>query len=169
MAPDLSYLLALAALILVIGAALHDVATRTVPNWFSIGIVAAGLLLRILAGDLLYGAAFAILVFAAAATLWWFNLMGGADAKLLGATALVVSPLAIPSLIVQTALAGGVLALAYLVLSWVVRRPAPGRRRTLMGRVAKAELWRLSRRGPLPYATAIAAGSVLTLSPQFWG
>lgn len=164
-----SLILATTALILLIGAALHDVATRTVPNWFSVAIAVAGLVLRAMAGDLVYGLLFAALVFAAATFLWWLRLMGGADAKLLGATALLVSPLAIPSLLVLTALCGGVLALAYLVLSRVVRRPAPGRRRTLLGRLAKAELWRLSRRGPLPYATAIAAGSVVTLSPHLWG
>jgi prepilin peptidase CpaA len=162
-------LLAGVALVLVLGAAMHDVATRTVPNWFSAGIAAAGLLMRLCAGDLMFGLIFASVVFAGATLLWWLRLMGGADAKLFGATALAVSPVGIPGLLIFTALAGGVLALAYLISSRMVRRPAPGRRRTLLGRIAKAELWRLSRRGPLPYATAIAAGSAVTLSPQLWG
>jgi len=157
------------ALILLVGAAVHDLATRTVPNWFSLAIACAGVGMRLLAGDIVSGAAFAALVFAGAAVLWWFRLMGGADVKLLGATALVVSPMGIPPMLLLTALSGGVLALAYLILSRMVPRPAPGRRRTLLGRIAKAERWRLSRRGPLPYATAIAAGSAVTLSPLFWG
>jgi prepilin peptidase CpaA len=162
-------ILATVVLVLLAGAAAHDVATRTVPNWFSAGIAAAGIVMRLLAGDLRYGLVFALAVFAGAAALWWFRLMGGADAKLLGAVALVVPPLAIPGLLLVTALCGGALALVYLVLSRMVTRPRPGRRRTLLGRVAKAELWRLSRCGPLPYATAIAAGSAVALSPQLWG
>lgn len=156
-------------MVLLAGAAVHDVATRTVPNWFSVGIAAAGILMRLVTGDLLLGVIFALVVFAGATLLWWFRLMGGADAKLFGATALAVSPVGIPAMLVVTALAGGILALTYLILSRMVRRPAPGRRRTMLGRIAKAELWRLSRRGPLPYATAIAAGSAITLSPQLWG
>lgn len=164
-----SAILLFAVLALLVGAAAHDLATRTVPNWVSVAISAAGVLIRLMSGDLTMGVAFAAAVFTGAALLWRFNLMGGADAKLLGAVALVASPAGIPSVLVLTALCGGVLALTYLLLSHVVGRPAPGRRRTILGRLAKAELWRLSRRGPLPYATAIAAGSVVTLSPQLWG
>jgi prepilin peptidase CpaA len=165
----LTVILAGVALALLLGAGVHDFATRTVPNWAPAGVAGAGLALRLLTGDLIYGLGFAFLVFAAAVAIWRAGLMGGADAKLLGAAALAAPPVGIPNLLLLTALSGGVLAVCYLVLSYVVSRPPPGRRRTMIGRIAKAERWRLSRRGPLPYAAAIAAGGVVALSPQIWG
>jgi prepilin peptidase CpaA len=37
--------------------------------------------------------------------------------------------------------------------------------RPLVRRVLRAEAWRINRRGPLPYAFAIAGGAILTLLP----
>jgi prepilin peptidase CpaA len=169
MSTDLPMIAAAFALVLLVGAALHDIATRTVPNCVPAGIVAAGIALRLLAGDLAFGLVTAFAVFAAATVLWLRGLMGGADAKLLGAAALTASPVGIPTLLLSTALFGGVLALIYLISSRFVTAPAPGRRMTLVGRFAKAERRRLQRRGPLPYATAIACGGVLTLTPILLG
>jgi prepilin peptidase CpaA len=152
-------------LALVVGAALHDVAVRTVPNWVSIVLLAVGVAARIIDGDLLLGLGVAAIVFAFAVFLWFRGWMGGGDTKLLGAVALIAPPGRIPELLLMTALCGGVLALFYLAMSYVVKRPAGGRRQTLLARLAKAECWRLSRRGPLPYAVAIAGGSILSLSP----
>jgi prepilin peptidase CpaA len=79
--------------------------------------------------------------------------------KLIPAVALVLPPSGTPGLILSVALAGGVLALIYLALSFVVPRPGPGPRRGFLARVLKAEAWRLHRHGPLPYALAIAVGA----------
>jgi prepilin peptidase CpaA len=165
MSPALSDLTVVVGLALMLGAALHDLAVRTVPNWVAVALLLVGIAARLLSGDLLLGLAVAAAVFAAAAVLWLRRLMGGGDTKLLGAIALVVPPSRLPDLLLMTALCGGVLALYYLAMSYVVGRPAPGRRRTFLARLAKAERWRLSRRGPLPYAVAIAGGSILSLSP----
>ena len=156
-------------LVLLIGAALHDLAVRTVPNCFPATLVALGLVARALAGDLLPGLAVALLVFGGAALLWLRGIMGGGDVKLLGAVALVAPPAKCPDLLLMTALCGGVLAMLYLALSYLVARPECGRRHTLLGRLLKAERWRLSRRGPLPYATAIAGGSLISLLPLLAG
>jgi len=156
-------------LALLLGAALHDVAVRTVPNCVPVALAALGVAARLLDGSLLLGLAVAGAVFVVAVLLWLRGLMGGGDAKLLGAAALVAPPGRIPDLLLMTALCGGVLALFYLAMSRVVARPAGGTRRTMLGRIAKAERWRLSRRGPLPYATAIAGGSIIALSPLVAG
>jgi prepilin peptidase CpaA len=42
-----------------------------------------------------------------------------------------------------------------------VPAPRPGRPHSLIARIAKAEAWRLRRRGPLPYGAAIAAGALV--------
>jgi prepilin peptidase CpaA len=156
-------------LVLLLGAALHDVAVRTVPNCISVALLILGLIARLLAGDLLVGVAVALAVFAVAVLLWFWRLMGGGDTKLLGAVALVAPPERVLDVMLMTALCGGLLALFYLAMSRVVGRPAEGGRATFLGRLAKAEQWRLSRRGPLPYAVAIAAGSLISLSPLVAG
>ena len=146
-------------------AALHDVAFRTVPNWTNIALASAGLTIRALHHDLLASLAVAAGLFALLALLWTRGLLGGGDVKLAGAAALAVPPLAVPSFVLAVSVAGGVLALLDLLLSLVVPRPAPGARRSLPARLLAAEAWRVHRRGPLPYAAAVAAGCLFTLLP----
>ena len=154
----------LAAALLVV-AALHDLALRIIPNAIPIGLVCIGTLLRVHQGSILIGSAFALAVFAAAFFCWRRGWMGGGDVKLLGATALVVSPFQVGSFLVLTAQCGGLLAVTYLILSRTVRLPAPGRLgdRGTLGRVLRAERWRICRGAPLPYCFAIAAGGITLL------
>ena len=151
-------------LVLLLGAALHDIAVRTVPNCIALALLPLGIIARLIAGDLLLGIGVAAAVFAVGIALWLLGVMGGGDTKLLGAVALVSPPSHLPDLLLMTALCGGGLALFYFVMSYVVTRPPKGRPQTILARFAKAERWRLSRRGPLPYAVAIAVGSLLSLS-----
>lgn len=150
-------------LLLLLVAALHDVALRSVPNWLALALLAVGLALRLAdgGGALIWGglAAFAILLITF--IFWRLEWMGGGDVKLLTAAALFVKPMLIPMLISGTAIAGGVLALIYLVASFVVKRPLGGKPKTKLGRLLRCEQWRLHRRGPLPYAAAIAAGGFI--------
>jgi len=169
MSPVLTHTTVVVGLAVLLGAALHDVAVRTVPNCVVAALALLGIAARLLAGDFVVGPTVAAVVFLIASLLWLRGLMGGADAKLLGAVALVAPPARIPELLLMTALCGGVLALFYLAMSYLVTRPEGGARQTLLGRLAKAERWRLSRRGPLPYATAIAGGSIISLSPLVAG
>jgi len=161
----LADLTVVAGLGLLLGAALHDLAVRTVPNWMAISLLPVGAAARLLGGDLMLGVIAATCVFAAAVGLWLLGLMGGGDCKLLGAVALVAPPGRLPEFLLATALCGGVLAIVYFVLSQLITRPMQGRPLTIVGRIVKAERWRLSRRGPLPYAIAIAGGGVLSLAP----
>jgi prepilin peptidase CpaA len=147
-------------------AASHDVATRTVPNWVSIGILACGLVLQAITGHLLTAIGLGLLVFLLAIALWLRGWLGGADVKLLGAAAVAVTPHSVGSLLLAVSLAGGVLALFYLTLSYLLVRPRPGPRNHFLSRLIKAELWRIHRRAPLPYAVAIAIGAFLTLFPS---
>jgi prepilin peptidase CpaA len=147
-------------------AALHDVATRTVPNWVSIVLLACGLVLQAIAGHLLAATGLGLLVFLLATALWLRGWLGGADVKLLGAAAVAVTPGSVSALLLAVSLAGGVLALVYLTLSRLLARPQPGTRQRFLQRLIKAELWRIHRRAPLPYAVAIAIGALLTLYPS---
>lgn len=155
-------ILALASLALA-AAALHDIAARTIPNRLSLAIAGAGLLARVLADELLPGLLVGGLVFLLGWAAWRCRVMGGGDVKLLAACALLVPPAAAPGLVLAVALAGGVLALAYLGLRPWVAAPAPARPAPLFARARRAEAWRIRRRGPLPYGVAIALGTFFTL------
>lgn len=148
---------------LLVFAAARDIATRVVPNWVSMAILACGCVLQASVGSLIVASGLGLLVFVAAAFMWHRGWLGGADVKLLGAAAVAVAPVSVTGLLLAVSLAGGVLALFYLSLSRLVRRPLPGPRKSLLPRVMKAELWRIRRRAPLPYAVAIAVGGLLTL------
>jgi prepilin peptidase CpaA len=154
-------LLLIVGLILLAFSGLHDFGFRTVPNWVSAALFCLGAALRLLDGSphgLLWslGISFAVLLFTF--MFWRFGWMGGGDVKLLTAAAMFVPPPLVPFLISGTALAGGALSILYLAASLLVKRPRGARPQGFLGRVLRCEHWRLSRRGPLPYAAAIAAG-----------
>lgn len=153
---------------LLIFAALHDIAARTIPNTASLLLAVAGLWLRVLDGQLIGALALGAILFALGLACWLRGWMGGGDVKLISAAAIFVPPALVGSMIVATSLAGGVVGLIYLLARTIARRtgtapratPRP-RRGSLSGflaRVLRAEHWRLLRGTPLPYASAIAAG-----------
>lgn len=150
------------ALLLAAGA--EDFATRLVSNRLSLALALCGVGLRWREGALWIGLLAALAVFLAGAFCWRRGWLGGGDVKLLGAAALFVAPARIPALLLATSLAGGVLALLYLALA-ALPPAAPARPRAawLPARLLRIERWRIRRHGPLPYASAIAAGAVFTL------
>jgi prepilin peptidase CpaA len=145
---------------LLLVAGLHDTAVRTIPNWIPASLVVAGLILRVQQGNVMAGLGTAALLLTILGVLWLRGFIGGGDMKLIPAVALVLPPSGAPAFVLSVAIAGGVLALVYLALSLVVRRPSPGPRHGLLARLLKAEAWRIHRRGPLPYAVAIAIGAL---------
>ncbi len=155
-----------AGAVLLLAAALHDVMARTVPNGLAAAIAVAGLATQAIQGSFLAGVPAALLVFVLAALAWRRGWMGGGDVKLLGATALLVPPELVPSLLAAVALSGGLLALPYLVARRRLPRPDPRASRPpgLLSRAVRAERWRLRRGGPMPYAVAIASGAFFVLS-----
>jgi len=156
-----------AGLALLLAAALHDVAFRTVPTTLAAALACCGAVLRLSAGDLLPGFAAAALVFAAALLCWLRRWMGGGDVKLLAAAALLVAPVQVPLMLVSVSIAGGCLALPYLAGRHRPAAPqkaaAAHRPAGLAARILRAERWRLGRGGPLPYAVAICVGVGTTL------
>ena len=162
--------LLLGAALLII-AALHDVAARTIPNWASLCLAGLGLWLRWQDGHVFTGLILGLIVFCVATFCWLRGWMGGGDVKLLAAAAIFVPPAHVGNMILAIAMAGGVVGLFYLASrAWLRRRSATdqsGRRgprpRRLLARVLRAERWRLLRGGPLPYASAIAAGTLFVI------
>jgi prepilin peptidase CpaA len=144
---------------LLIVAVLYDLAVRMIPNYIPLGLLTIGVILRLLQGEMLSGVGISALLAVGTLILWFTGVLGGGDMKLIPTAALTLPPDSILHFVTYVALAGGVLACIYLVLSLVVQRPDPGLRAGLLPRVFKAEAWRVSRRGPLPYAVAIASGA----------
>lgn len=149
-------------------ASLNDIATRTIPDRASLGLVLIGAALRLADGSALAALAASVVIFLLAGACWRFGWLGGGDVKLLAAATWIVSPALVPQLVLTTALAGGVLACVYLALSLparTARAPAPtAPPQTLAARILRVEWRRIKRRAALPYGCAIAAATLLTLS-----
>lgn len=109
-------LVALAAACLA-AAAWRDLAVRRIPNAAAAGLALTGLALRALEGIGPLGAslAAAALLFALLFLGFARGILGGGDVKLATAAALGLPPAGVWMLVVATALAGGVLSLAYLL------------------------------------------------------
>ncbi len=164
----MSILLAGVAVVSLVYAALHDLAVRTVPNWVSALLLVFGAGIRLIDHDLLHALGAALVLFLMLFVIWVAGLMGGGDVKLWAASALLIPPSwrAEFMFVANVMLLGGGLAILYLLLSVVVRRPAASCAGSYPRRFLRAELWRIRRRAPLPYACAIAGGTLAVLLPQ---
>jgi prepilin peptidase CpaA len=150
-------------LVLLCLAALHDVLARTIPNWIAATMAAAGLPLFWLAQGPADRLLAAVLLFGGAILCWRLGWLGGGDAKLLGATGLVLPPDRVAGALIAIGLAGAVLALPYLACRGRIARPGAVRPSALLARAWRAERFRLRRGGPLPYGVAIAVGATVGL------
>jgi prepilin peptidase CpaA len=164
---------------LLISAALHDIATRTVPNWVPLCLLMAGICLRIADHTPGWGVIAACVVFAVTLLCWRRGWMGGADVKLFTASAILVPPKLVCSMVLASSLAGGALVLIYLMLRLFVGRlprgqpvgqpagqpggPPVGRPAAFLSRIWRVERRRIRRLESLPYASAIAAGALSIL------
>jgi len=151
-------------LALLVIAAWRDVATRTIPNWISLLLLALGAV-RFLQDPsaLVQSAGAALLLFLLLLVFYSRGFIGGGDVKLMTALAVGLSPLDSYRFVVATAIAGGILAVAYVMTSFRLPEQPMTKRTSLLGRVAAIESWRIRKRGPLPYGVAIAAGGAFVL------
>lgn len=167
MPPELP--LQIAVILLVAGlmafACWRDLAIRTLPDGLAIGLAVTGIAWQAVLGDLGWSLMAAGLVFCAAGLAWRLGALGGGDVKLLVACALLPGAAAVPQSILITALAGGLLSVAY-VLGQRFAPAIPARRGALPARVWRAEIWRVRRGGPLPYAVAVTAGTLVSMLGQ---
>ncbi len=149
---------------LLIYGAIHDVVGRTIPNRIALLIALIGLLQAARGHTLLASALVSAAIFAAGFLAYRQGLLGGGDVKLLAATSLLISPWRVPLQLEAIAIAGGLLAILYLLAGTLVPAPAPARPPHRLGRALRVEMWRIRRRGPLPYGVAIAFGTVTLLA-----
>jgi prepilin peptidase CpaA len=164
---------ALAASALLLLAAWCDVATRTIPDGVSVALAALGLLMRVAEGPIaaMVSLLLAAVLFAAFLPLHARGAIGGGDVKLMTALAVGLSPPATLDFLLTTVMAGGLLGVVYLALRLLPHPSvlAPQPQAWPPRRILALERRRVSRRGPLPYAVAIAAGGILTLMKPLGG
>jgi prepilin peptidase CpaA len=138
----------------VLFAAWRDVAEMLIPNWCSIALAvlfvpaaaAAGLTLEQFGWHIAFGS----LVLAACAALFFLGVFGGGDAKMLAACSLWTGMSGSLEFVLWTALAGGLLSGALILL----RR----------ARIPATKAWArrlLSPEEGAPYVVAIAAGAIM--------
>ncbi|MET0274121.1 MAG: prepilin peptidase [Phenylobacterium sp.] len=142
---------------LVIVGALRDATSYTIPNWISLGLIAAfplaGLALGLPLGAMAMHAGVGAAALAAGMAMFAMRWIGGGDAKLLAASALWLGWPAALTFLLVTALAGGALTLMLLSLRSAALRPL-----ALLG-----PRWfsRLAEPGEnVPYGVAIAVGAL---------
>ena len=155
-----SFILPVVCIALVLVASLHDIVARTIPNCLVLILAAVGVTMGVLGGHLAGSLIVATGVFVLASLCWRRGWMGGGDVKLLGAAALGIMPSFVFTFAAAVAIAGGVLALFYLIAKKFVPTSASLRPDGVYARALRVERWRIARGGPLPYACAIAAGAV---------
>ncbi len=160
------FILPLASALLLLAAALSDLAWRIIPNRIPVLVACAGLVSQFLIGDPAWALIGAVGVFAFCVVLWRLNVIGGGDVKLLAAVALCVPPANLLGLYMAIALTGTALGVLYLLLRPVMRRLLPhflARPVSLWRRVVRVEFWRIRRGRSLPYGIAIATGTLTIL------
>jgi prepilin peptidase CpaA len=179
-AMDATYILLFSSVLLMAVAGIHDVATRTVPNWIPGLLLLIGVALRCLCGPVLHGLLCAAIVFVVTAFFWRRRWMGGADVKLLTVAVLLVPPSPTDPymslvffLLLSVALAGGLLVFLYLGLRLILRygpsfrrsvqKKIRGRRARMLTRISRIEGRRIRRLESLPYASAIALGTIFVI------
>jgi prepilin peptidase CpaA len=108
----------IAALVLLIVGAWRDIATRTIPDTVSLLLLTIGGMTRITEGPpaIFLSLVTALLLFVLLLIAFSRGLIGGGDVKLMTALAVGLAPFDTCRFVVATAIAGGVLGVAYLLL-----------------------------------------------------
>jgi len=145
--------------------AYYDLLTRRIPNTLSIAILALGMIRMALVADpvaVCHTLADTMLIFVATFLLFWRGMIGGGDAKLVAAMALLIGHQKLFDFLFFMSAFGGVLGLAVLARD----KLAPRLARLEFARAGRfvPELgWPAQRDSTVPYGVAIAAAGVITL------
>tara|TARA_B100000676_G_scaffold286750_1_gene316633 strand:- start:1940 stop:2440 length:501 start_codon:yes stop_codon:yes gene_type:complete len=151
---------------LVMPAVYYDITERRIPNrLLAIFILIIPVTLFFTQGAEALPLHFAAAAVTLAATIifWAIGWLGAGDAKLLTLVAMVAGWPLVPALLINTALCGLVLALVAILLKGSLRQA--GQRLYAAVRGASAtDMAEETPQAKLPYAVAIAAGAVLTVT-----
>jgi prepilin peptidase CpaA len=156
-----------AILLLLILAAVTDLKDRIIPNEIVVAIASIGVAMGlILQPELLWQRLLtAFAVFCVLGIFSHYRIIGGGDLKLISAVSLLVPPDRVGLLLIEIALAGGVLSCIYIASQHAVRkRGAPLAARDVasprsgLAGMLERERARISAGDSLPYALAVLGG-----------
>jgi prepilin peptidase CpaA len=133
-----------------VSAAAWDLRSRIVPNWLVLAVGGVGLILRMMTAEwhgIWVSACVAAIIFVMLRLLSALGTFGGGDVKLISAIALGQPPAAMLPILLGIGVAGGVIAIFYIVCNQSQRR--------------SRQITEVSARHlEMPYAPAILAGFV---------
>ena len=156
-----------AAVVIFAIVAYQDVRTRRIPNALSLAIAALGLARIALASELIdagYTLAAAVIIFAITLALFQRGGIGGGDAKILPATALLIGHRELLGFLFLMSLCGGVLALATLAAERLDLSFGHFRRGAHVSSTGQSEGGRSApEASTVPYGLAVATAGVITL------
>lgn len=146
-------------------AAMSDVRSFTITNRLNIIFAACFLVFFLPIGLGFTGLALhigvAITAFAIGFVLFMTGAFGGGDAKLIAATALWLGPNAMLAYAINTALAGGVLAIVLLIARFAAKKFGLPRKPRWARQL-------LRKRAQVPYGVALCVGGLLALTRASW-
>jgi len=149
------------AVMLAVWAAAADIGYRLIPNRVAMISAAVCLCIATLEHHCVQSLGVASVVFLLVVFLWRLGVMGGGDAKLIAALSLGLSAADAANFVLFVACCGGILAIFYKIVRQVTAFHPMPRPSTRLRRFMRAELWRIHRGCPLPYAVAIMSGFVV--------
>jgi len=151
-------------ILLLLYVATLDIATRLIRNEICLTLALLGISTQIASPlqliESLISAAILFLLLFFIYTRGW---MGGGDVKLLVALAVGLPLAGIAELLTVTALVGGALALAHLLMRNLPYPKLAPAGSSIARRVYVVERWRHLRHAPLPYGVAIAGGGIWSI------
>jgi prepilin peptidase CpaA len=151
-------------IVLLLYVATIDVATRLIRNEICLALALLGLISHVASPmQIVESLIVAAILFLLLLVIYTRGAIGGGDVKLLVALALGFPLTGVIQLLTVTALAGGVLALAHLVMRNLPHPRLAPAGSSFARRVYVVERWRHLRHAPLPYGVAIASGGIWTI------
>lgn len=162
----------IALVVLALAASWFDIRERRVPNWLTLGGLAAGLALRVPGGleEVGFGLAGAGLCFLLALPFFLIGGLGGGDVKLLAAVGAFLGPVQIWTALFVMAMLGGAMAIISILRHGAVRQTMANLhtifvsfgRSSFQGWRGEGSAVTLETPGVLtvPYAVAIAGGAL---------
>ncbi|MDH2348691.1 prepilin peptidase [Bradyrhizobium sp. SSUT77] len=151
-------------ILLLLYVATTDIAIRLIRNEICLALAILGIAGQLanpmqVAQSLIVAAILFLLLFG----IYQLGKIGGGDVKLLLALAIGFPLTGVIQLLTVTALAGGVLALAHVMMRLLPHPTLAPAGSSLVRRIYAIERWRHLRHAPLPYGVAIACGGIWTI------
>jgi prepilin peptidase CpaA len=153
--------------LLLIYVAIIDIATRLIRNKICLTLALLGVISQFASpAQVTESLIVATILFLLLLVAYQRGWIGGGDVKLIVALAIGLPLMGVIRLLTITTLAGGVLALAHLMMRFLPYPKTAPAGSSLVRRVYAVERWRNLRRAPLPYGVAIACGGIWTVLNQ---